>query len=49
MRIGHNITKIAKTTLLAVLLFSVILGALTGCATTAGKKSSCVVTSREAT
>ena len=49
MWIGQNITKIAKTALLAVLVLVVIQSTLTGCATTAGKKSSGVITSREAT
>jgi len=49
MQIVQNIPKIGKTTLLGVLVLVVMLSVLTGCATTAGKKSSGVVTSREAT
>jgi len=49
MQFVQNIPKIGKLTLLAVLLLVVIHGTLTGCATTAGEKSSGVVTSREAT
>ena len=44
-----NIIKTGIATLLPVLFLSVILNALAGCATTTGKKSSGVVTSREAT
>ena len=49
MQFVQNIPKIGKLTLLAVLLLVVIHGTLTGCATAAGKKSSGVITSREAT
>jgi len=48
MQLFQNIAKIEKTTLLGVLVLVVMLSVLTGCATTAGKKSSGVVTSREA-
>ena len=44
-----NISKTEISTLLSVFLLVVILSLLSGCATTAGKKSSGVVTSREAT
>ena len=44
-----NIAKTEITALLSVFFLVVILSALVGCATTAGKKSSGVVTSREAT
>jgi hypothetical protein len=49
MQIAQNIAKMGKSTLLGVLVIVVIQSMLTGCATTAGKKSSGVVTSREAT
>jgi hypothetical protein len=44
-----NIGKTEVTTMLSVFVLVVILGLLSGCATAAGKKSSGVVTSREAT
>jgi hypothetical protein len=49
MQLVKNIAKMGKPTLLGVLALVVIQSTLTGCATTAGKKSSGVVTSREAT
>ena len=49
MQLLKNIAKVKKTTLLGVLVLIVMLSVLTGCATTANKKSSGIVTSREAT
>ena len=49
MQFAQNIPKMGKTALLGVLVLVVVQSMLTGCATTAGKKSSGVVTSREAT
>ena len=49
MQFVQNIPKMGKTALLGVLVLVVVQSTLTGCATTAGKKSSGVVTSREAT
>jgi len=46
---SKNIVKTEITAMLSVFLLVVFLSALSGCATTAGKKSSGVVTSREAT
>ena len=48
-RIAPNRKKIGKTTILSALVLVILLITLTGCAATTGKKSSGVLTSREAT
>ena len=49
MHLFKHIAKMKKATLLGVLVLAVMLSGLTGCATTAGKKSSGITASREAT
>jgi len=49
MQFVQNLAKIGKTALLGVLVLVAVQSMLTGCATTAGKKSSGITASREAT
>ena len=49
IQLVKNLTKMGKPPFLSVLFLVVILGTPTGCAVTAGKQSSGVVTSRKAT